>query len=413
VSILVPSWRTYPSTKRLLEAFPNPSSIRFVGGCVRDALLGVDSSDLDLATTLTPNEVIDLLSQAGLKPIPTGLEHGTVTVFVEEQRFEITTLRKDVETDGRRAVVAFSTDWLEDAARRDFTFNALYLDLEGRLFDPWNGVADLKKGLVRFIGTPRERVQEDGLRILRFFRFVTRFQKAPLDPDALETCQQYKALLTTLSRERVSQEICLLLGAKNPHALRDVLSLMVDTGVWETLFASAPNLHFWKKALALEGQDGPEISLRRRLALIFWPTPRALETLRLPRALMGELGKIYKAVAGQKDLHIVLYELGPSMARDWLLLRRALGLLSHSVPSTLAQALDLLTQTLPPFPLTGHDFKAHNITGPSLGLVLRHVQHWWAGENFIPSKQDCVRQGLAYFQSLQKNGSSTTRSQAP
>ena len=188
---------------------------------------------------------------------------------------------------------------------------------------------------------------------------------------------------------------------------------MIKTGVWEALFGSTPDIHFWKKALNVSGQDGPEVCLRRRLSLIFWPTPKALETLRLPRALVSALEKIHRAAANQKDLHIVLFELGPSMARDWLFLRQALGLLSHSVPSTLAEGLDLLTHKVPPFPLTGHDFQAHNITGPSLGFVLKHVQHWWARENFIPGKQDCLQQGLAHFQLLQKNAPSTTRSPAP
>lgn len=397
-----PPWRTRPGVLKLLAAFPDPSALRFVGGCVRDALLGHDTHDIDLATTLLPGEVMVLTGEAGLKPLPTGIDHGTVTVLCEGDRFEITTLRRDIETFGRHASVAFAQEWSEDASRRDFTINALYMDMDGALFDPCGGQEDLEAGRVRFIGNPVKRIQEDALRILRFFRFVARFQKGPLDEASFGACASEREKVTTLSRERVTQEIIALCTQAKSSAFLSALIHMDDSQVWHALFEEKASPHFWKRAVTLEGKNP---CLRRRLALLFWNTPRVLETLRLPKALQTQLHDLFTCVASQKSLRIVMFEYGPDLASDWLFMRHALGLLPHSDPDDLAQSHRILLESVPPFPLTGHDLKSWGLTGRELGQVLREIQHWWAKEGFVADKTQCLTFGHGYWQSLQKSDS--------
>ena len=197
-SIGVRPWMTAPATRAVLDALTaagGPEAARFVGGCVRDTLSGHPVGDIDIATALTPDQVIAALKAAGLKAVPTGVDHGTVTAVSQGKPFEVTTLRRDVETDGRRAVVAFTDDWAEDAQRRDFRLNALYADAEGRLFDPTGeGVADAKAGRIVFIGDAETRIREDALRILRFFRFQAWFGKGEPDGPSLAACERLKAV---------------------------------------------------------------------------------------------------------------------------------------------------------------------------------------------------------------------------
>lgn len=198
--------------------------VRFVGGVVRNALLGVPTGDIDLATTLTPNEVIQKLTTAKIKYVPTGIDHGTVTAVLNGIGYEITTLRRDVETDGRRAVVAYTTDWAEDAARRDFTMNALYADLDGKIYDPLGqGLADLEKRKVRFVGDAETRIQEDYLRILRFFRFHSAYGKGVPDKKGLAASAKFAFHIKTLSRERITQEFTKILMGKAPRKILKII----------------------------------------------------------------------------------------------------------------------------------------------------------------------------------------------
>jgi poly(A) polymerase len=213
---LHPDWLSWPETKTLIAAFAEyPGSLRFVGGAVRDSLLGRDVLEVDGATTRYPGEVMSLAIRNGLRAIPTGLEHGTVTVVVEKRSFEITTLRKDIKTDGRHAEVTFTDSWQEDAQRRDFTMNALYLSPEGELFDYFGGETDARAGVVRFIGEPEARIREDYLRILRLFRFYAHYGKEPLDAGALAACKQLASQLKNLPAERIWQELSKLLAASS------------------------------------------------------------------------------------------------------------------------------------------------------------------------------------------------------
>ena len=225
-------WLTASATRAVmaaLEAVGGPGCARFVGGCVRNALIGQPVADIDIATTLTPEQTDSAIRAAGLKSVPTGIAHGTVTAVAERRPFEITTLRRDVSTDGRNATVAFTDDWAEDAARRDFRLNALYADAEGRVFDPTGeGVADAEAGRIVFVGDPQTRIREDYLRILRFFRFFAWYGRGEPDAAALEACRALAPGMTRLSAERVSKELMTLLAAPDP---RVAMAAMADAGV--------------------------------------------------------------------------------------------------------------------------------------------------------------------------------------
>lgn len=222
-------WTRAPAIAKIVGALlrANPGSARFVGGCVRDSLLGASPKDVDIATTLRPAEVVAALDAAGLRSAPTGVEHGTITAIADHVGVEVTTLRADVSTDGRRATVAFTQDWSADAGRRDFTINALYLTPDFKLFDPVGGLADLRAGRVRFIGDADRRLDEDYLRLLRFFRFSARFA-AVFDKDGLDACRRKKDGLRILSAERIGDEFTKILELPSPQA---ALSAMAAIGV--------------------------------------------------------------------------------------------------------------------------------------------------------------------------------------
>ena len=211
-------WRKRRGMKRLLAALGAEQELtRYVGGAVRDDLLGLPISDIDLATRISPQEVVERLEAAKIKAVPTGIDHGTITAVSDGQPVEITTLRRDVSTDGRRATVAYTDDWKEDAARRDFTINALSADPRtGEIYDYFEGLTDLQTRHIRFIGDPLQRIAEDHLRILRFFRFHARFGSGELDQAALDACTERANDLMALSRERIADEILKLLGASDP-----------------------------------------------------------------------------------------------------------------------------------------------------------------------------------------------------
>ena len=202
-----------------LNEIGKESEVRFVGGCVRKSLCGENIDDIDLATSLEPTEVKKRLTEGNIKVIETGLSHGTVTAILNQKKFEITTLRKDVSTDGRHAKVQFTSNWELDASRRDFTINAIYADIEGRIFDPLNGISDLQNGIIKFIGSSEERIQEDYLRILRYFRFFTQYSKVDYDQNIIRSIKQYINGLNKISNERIFDELKKILTLKNVYRL--------------------------------------------------------------------------------------------------------------------------------------------------------------------------------------------------
>src|SRR3954452_7391469 len=252
---IAPPWMREQATQALLDTLRREGiEARFVGGCVRDALLGRPSADIDLATPALPEDTIAALEKAGIKAVPTGIAHGTVTAVVDApgvppRHFEITTLRRDVETYGRHALVAFDADWSEDAARRDFTINALYLDPDGTVHDPVGGLEDLEAHRVRFVGEPAKRIAEDVLRVLRYYRFEARFGRGEGDGAAREACRSAVPLLPTLSAERVAQEVLRLLAVADPVP---ALRMMREDGVLAAILPEAARLDRLERLIAVE-----------------------------------------------------------------------------------------------------------------------------------------------------------------
>ena len=286
------------ATRVLLDALQAAGiEARFVGGVVRDALLGRPSADIDLATPALPEEIIAALEKAGIKAVPTGIAHGTVTAVVPPRHFEITTLRRDVETYGRRARVAFDADWSEDAARRDFTINALYLDPDGTVHDPVGGLADLAAHRIRFVGEPAQRIAEDVLRVLRYYRFEARFGRGEGDAAAREACRDAVPLLPTLSAERVAQEVLRLLAVADPVP---ALRMMREDGVLAAILPEATRLDRLERLIRLEPTSGPgAVGWRLWSMSIAAGATRLAERLRLSNAMRDRLAGSGAALAAR------------------------------------------------------------------------------------------------------------------
>lgn len=251
-------WRKRPGLDRLLAALDaHKGMARYVGGAVRDSLLGLPVADVDIATMHDPQTVMKLLDAAGIKSVPTGIEHGTVTAVLDGWPVEITTLRRDVATDGRRAVIAYSTDWREDAARRDFTINALYADpLSGEVSDYFGGLEDLRTGQIRFIGNAADRIDEDHLRILRYFRFLARFGKADPTAEAYQVCVTKAPSLMALSRERIADELLKLLASEAPVP---ALRLMVDGNIFNPILPEVEAAGVDRVAMLIEREKAAKV----------------------------------------------------------------------------------------------------------------------------------------------------------
>jgi poly(A) polymerase len=407
-------WMTAPETAAVfdaLEAAGGSDCARFVGGCVRNTLIGQPVDDLDIATKLTPEETTRALEAARLKAVPTGVEHGTVTAVSSGKPFEITTLRRDVATDGRRAVVAFTTDWAEDAERRDFTLNALYARRDGSLFDPsGHGVADARAGRIVFVGDAEQRVREDYLRILRFFRFFAWYGSGPPDAAALAACETLRAELRTLSAERVSKEILKLLAAPDP---REAVALMVRTGVLGEVLPGPIDLQRFKGVVAIEEDQLFETDPVLRLAALLPDdqvgAAKFAERLRLPNAdrdrIAAALGltPAFKSWMSPREIRRTLYRLGAEAFRDRAKLAWARAGRTATTPQWRGMIALGEGWSAPAFPLTGEDVIAAGVPkGPMVGQVLREVEDWWIDHDFIDDKLSAVEklkavaQGMAY-----------------
>lgn len=360
-----------------LTAALGARNIRWVGGAVRDSLLGAGVHDVDCATLLTPDLVIDRCRAAGIRTVPTGIEHGTVTAILKDGSVEITTLRRDVATDGRRATIAFAADWREDAARRDFTINALYAHPETlEIADFFGGLADLEARRVRFIGDARERIAEDHLRILRYFRFQARFG-AELDAAAESACAELAHTLKGLSRERIAAELLALLALPDPHP---TLERMRANGVLGVILpeACAAQLAALARLIAAEAGQGFAPDPVRRLAALLPPSPDVAETvaarLRLSKAQRNRLVSAAERNAGDAaDPHALAYRLTVPLAIDRLLL-------------TGADARGLRDWNVPVFPLKGGAIVARGVSaGPDVARILQQVESRWVAEGFPDS----------------------------
>jgi len=378
------SWMREEGTQKLMAAL---KPARFVGGAVRDALLNRAVSDIDIATPISPQDMIKRLQKAGITVIPTGLAHGTVTAVLPPRQFEITTLRRDVETDGRHARVEFTDDWVADARRRDFTMNALYLDMEGNLFDPVNGIEDLRAGHVRFVGDPAIRIREDVLRILRFYRFHALYGQGEADAAAREACRTLASLLPTLSSERVAAELLKLLSARDPVP---TLRLMKEDGVLADLLPEARNLDRIIGLLRIETVPDPVRRLAALVSVDREGAVRLAERLRLSNAMRARLEAIaapnWPIDLGGSDRRQrrAIYRLGHELYRDLIMLSGD----AARAPRLLAYAEGWQP---PEFPLKGRDLIALGVVpGPELGKILAAVEAWWEAGDFAGDRQACL-----------------------
>jgi poly(A) polymerase len=382
-------WLTDAKTRAVLDAL-GPDA-RFVGGAVRNALLGREVSDIDIATPLLPDSVTKRLTAAGLGAVPTGVEHGTITAISSGKPFEVTTLRRDVATDGRRAVVAFTTDWKEDAERRDFTMNALYATADGEVIDLIGGVADLNAGHVRFVGDATTRIREDYLRILRLFRFHAWYGKGEIEPEALRAAAAEKAGLAQLSGERVQKELLRLLEAENPAS---VLRTMAAAGILGELLPGALSIARLERLAAIDAEAFFTPDPLLRLAALLPSDLSVAEAVAAKLKLSNAQALRLEDIAGAKEKIVsylsvkevrkLLYRIGIGPFKDRVFLKwaddtKATNAVQWRMLLAVADAWER-----PRFPLSGREVMLAGVPeGPLVGRVLAEVEDWWVDADFI------------------------------
>lgn len=363
---------------------------RVVGGAVRNALLGEPPGDVDIATTALPKEVTRRVQAEGFKAVPTGIDHGTLTIVAEGKPFEVTTLREDVETFGRKAVVRFGRDWARDAARRDFTINALSVSPEGIIHDSVGGLADIAARRVRFIGDPATRIAEDYLRILRFFRFHAIYGHGDPDPAGLHACIAARAGLDLLSRERVRMELMKLLVAKRAAP---TLATMADCGILGSVLGGVPLVADFANMVAIEAVAGLEPDGVRRLGalgvLVSEDVERLWERLRLSngeRSRLASMAEGWRRLAPsmtEQEARVLLYRLGATHFVDRVLLAFARAGVEAADQAWRRLAALPERWTPPSFPLRAKDFLQRGVgRGPALGAALRAAEEAWIKDGF-------------------------------
>jgi poly(A) polymerase len=412
-TILPPqSWLRAPSTVKVIAALTaagGEDCARFVGGCVRNALLREPVGDIDIATTLTPDQVAAALVAAGLKAVPTGVAHGTVTAVADRRPFEITTLRRDVETDGRHARVQFTDDWIADASRRDFTINAMSCRPDRMIYDPFGGIADLAAGRIEFVGDPFQRIDEDVLRLLRFFRFFAHFGLPPADIPALNACRARAGRLAELSGERIAAELLKLLAAADPLP---ALVLMQGVGVLAALLGDHADLGRARALTFLEsrGVRRPSIGvdpLRRLAALLHPDAAKAAQLAARLRLSNAQTERLVQMAAPETVVDRLmeppeqrrqLYRLGSEPFRDltllnWAHARADDGYVPHGDNGRWMAMLDLAEDwAIPDFPLRGEDVLTLGVPpGPDVGRLLAVLRAWWEEEDFRPGRDDLLK----------------------
>ena len=384
--IIRDTWLNEPRLQELMRVIAEAGGdVRVAGGAVRNSLLGVPISDVDLATTMLPDDLMHVCKAAGFGVHPTGIDHGTVTVVNKGQPFEVTTLRLDVETDGRRAVVAFTENWEADALRRDFTMNAMYCDASGKMYDFTDGYGDIQRKRVRFVGDSALRIKEDTLRILRFFRFHSWYGKGAPDRIGLAACVKLKSGLKKISAERIRQELMKLIIA--PRAV-DTLKVMATSGILRVIL---PYTEDWRVIGRL-----PADAVLRLFVLARKPSTLK-DLLRLSNEESLRIENLSAAPELSPKLRdaeqrSMFYQLGEQTYVDVVRLSWAQSKASHS--SAKWQALLDLPQewSLPKFPITGRDLiELGHTPGPAMGEVLRQLEDWWVASDFVPSREDLLK----------------------
>ena len=381
---------------RLFAALGAPDvDVRYVGGVVRNDLMGESLGDIDIATPEIPERVMERLKAAGIKFIPTGLDHGTVTAVENGVTYEITSLRRDTACDGRHAAVEYTTDWEEDARRRDFTINAMSLRRDGMLFDYHGGRGDAVAGRVRFVGDAADRIQEDYLRILRLFRFQARYGRSAIDGATLKAVREHVDGLAKLSAERITQELSKLLAAPHPAS---AVALMADTGVLREILPEARSGRHFEQLIAREGETALSADWLRRLAglLPAGSGDAVAGRLKLSNAEAKRLDvltaakPVLAARIAHLDLDRALYRLGQAAVTDRLLIAwsRDSGADDDRWRAQLARAAVWQDKTLP---VSGADVLALGIApGPKVGELLRAVEEWWIASGFVPQREEAL-----------------------
>jgi len=377
---------TAPETVQVMAAL---GEARFVGGAVRKALLGVPVVDIDIAVPIRPEDAMARLKAKGIRTIVTGLDHGTVTAIAGSHAFEITSLRRDVETDGRHAKVAFTDDWALDAARRDFTINALYASPDGEIFDYATGVEDLAAGKVRFVGDARIRIAEDYLRVLRLFRFHAWYGRGDLDAEGLTAATEAKDRLKTLSAERIAKEVLRLLEAPNPAP---VLKVMAARGILAELLPGQLQLVRVEQLAVLDTSRDAVLRLAALVPDSAQAANAAADRFRLSNAGRARLvqalsGEMISAGLSSHQARRMLYRLGQACFRDKLLLQWAGAPAKEEAWRALLQIAD--GWQAPRFPLTGRDVMLAGVPeGPEVGRVLAGLETWWVEGDFAAGEKE-------------------------
>ena len=379
-----------------LNEIGRESNIRFVGGCVRKALLGEKIDDIDLATSLEPNEVKKKLEESNIKVVDTGISHGTVTAILNHKKFEITSLRKDINTDGRHAKVEFTTDWEQDALRRDFTINAIYADIEGRIFDPLNGILDLKKGEIKFIGSAEERIQEDYLRILRYFRFFIQYSKKDYDEQTIRSIKQHINGLNKVSNERIFDEL------KKILLLENIYNLFVHKVIGEVFFNIFPQFIYYER---LKNINSLEKKIRFRydrdliLSSLIVDKSNNYEYFchkykasNITKNRLKNISTNFEKIKNKKfyneaNIKKLIYLLNKNYVNDLLLFS---VFINNKIDTGKIEGLLNFVNNceIPKFPISGEYLKKHGYeAGKVLGKKLKSLEEKWIENNFIIEKK--------------------------
>jgi len=403
-------WMLWPESKAIITALnAGGKDARFIGGCVRDSILKIPVTDIDIATPERPDRVMELLQAADIKAYPTGIDHGTITAVIGDRHFEVTTLRVDLENYGRHARVAFTDDWYADALRRDFTINTLSCTLEGEIYDPVGGMEDLGNRKVLFVGVAKDRIEEDLLRLLRFFRMQATYGKPPLDADALAACRLLAPRLTELSAERITSELFRILLAPNPA---DTLLLMQGVRVLDHILPEAIDfgrlrMQTWLETTAINVGSVKPDRLRRLAAVLGTPADGSLSALagrlRLSNHDANRLAMLTSprySISWDMDQAVVrraLQDIGSDEFRDLTLLAWAAEMaVEPRHPQDRTDAWLALLETADQwtplnFPLTGQDALDLGMEpGPGVGQNLKFIKAWWQAGEFKAGRDECL-----------------------
>lgn len=374
--------------------------IRFVGGAVRDTIAGFSNFNLDLATDLSPDEIVEACQDHGLKTIPIGLKIGTIGVIIDNQILEVSSLRRRVTDTGKQAQYEFTDDWSADASRRDLTINAVYADLDGNIFDYYNGINDLENGIVRFIGDPEERIQEDYLRIMRFFRFYSRFGKGEPDKESLAACIKYKNKLRTIAIERVRDELFKLLVTPN---VTKTMRLIYDNDILSFFLPKSKHLDALQRLTKVVADAQYEGNFLRRLFVLYQPNAalaeRLANTLRLTKKQKEDFVRWARIevsednVLSANDRLRFVYRYGKQFCIDKILLAVAIYDLSVPVLSDVLHEIE--GYVVPIFPLRGRDLVNIGITdNRKIGNVLGILEQRWMDSNFTLTRDELLHDAL-------------------